>query len=93
MPSLYVAQKVGETVAAQAAPKLGAQQAKSLGAQQAQTMVDAVHQAFADAVAHTSVVGAVVLGVGTVLVAFLLPRGVGKAESSAKSEQQVLEKV
>ncbi|MBB4891209.1 EmrB/QacA subfamily drug resistance transporter [Streptomyces olivoverticillatus] len=90
---LYVAQKVGETVAAQAAPKLGAQQAKSLGAQQAQTMVDAVHQAFADAVAHTSVVGAVVLGVGTVLVAFLLPRGVGKAESSAKSEQQVLEKV
>lgn len=88
---LYVAQKVGETVAAQAAPKLGAQQAKSLGAQQAQTMVDAVHQAFADAVAHTSVVGAVVLGVGTVLVAFLLPRGVGKAEpaaSSAKSEQR-----
>lgn len=37
-------------------------------------MADAVGSSFSDAVAHTSLIGAVILGVGTVLVAFLLPR-------------------
>ncbi|MGW5236381.1 MFS transporter [Streptomyces nodosus] len=47
----------------------------------ARQMADAVGGSFADAVAHTSLVGAVVLGVGTVLVAVLLPRGVRPAEA------------
>lgn len=37
-------------------------------------MSHAVGSAFSDAVAHTSLIGAVILGVGTVLVAVLLPR-------------------
>lgn len=40
----------------------------------AQQMADAVGSAFSDAVAHTSLIGAVILGAGTLLVAFLLPR-------------------
>jgi EmrB/QacA subfamily drug resistance transporter len=39
----------------------------------ARQMADAVGSSFADAVAHTSLVGAVVLGIGTVAVALLLP--------------------
>ncbi|MFD8420422.1 MFS transporter [Streptomyces sp. NPDC059466] len=39
----------------------------------ARQMADAVGSSFADAVAHTSLIGAVILGVGTVLVAVLLP--------------------
>ncbi|MBB5116888.1 MFS transporter [Streptomyces eurocidicus] len=71
---LYVAEEVGKQVAAGAAPKIGAEKAAQLGAQQAQTVVEAVHKAFADSVAHTSVIGAVVLGIGTVVVTLLLPR-------------------
>ncbi|MGK5640760.1 MFS transporter [Streptomyces sp. URMC 126] len=71
---LYVAKEVGKQVAAGAAPKVGPEKAAALGAQQAQTVVEAVHKAFADSVAHTSVVGAVILGIGTVVVALLLPR-------------------
>ncbi|TVL91589.1 MFS transporter [Streptomyces sp. SAJ15] len=55
---LVVAQKVGEQA----------------GPEQAQAMLDAVHGAFSDAVAQTSLVGAVILAVGTVVVATLLPR-------------------
>ncbi|MEC4019714.1 MFS transporter [Streptomyces sp. H27-D2] len=54
---LAVARKVGEQA----------------GAQQGLAFADAVRGAFSEAVAHTSVIGAVVLGVGTVLVAVLLP--------------------
>ncbi|MER7349016.1 MFS transporter [Streptomyces aurantiacus] len=43
-------------------------------AQGADQMKHAVSSSFSDAVAHTSLVGAVILGVGTVLVALLLPR-------------------
>ncbi|WJV46092.1 MFS transporter [Streptomyces flavofungini] len=43
-------------------------------AQNAEQMKHAVGSAFSDAVAHTSLVGAVVLGAGTLIVAFLLPR-------------------
>lgn len=49
-------------------------------AQGARQMADAVGSSFSDAVAHTSLIGAVILGVGTVLVAALLP-GKGRAES------------
>ncbi|MFI0261021.1 MFS transporter [Streptomyces sp. NPDC017056] len=71
---LAVAKEVGKQVAQGAAPKVGPEKAQALGLQQAQAVADAVRGAFSDAVAHTSVVGAVVLGVGTVLVAVLLPR-------------------
>ncbi|MFE5870025.1 MFS transporter [Streptomyces roseifaciens] len=86
---LAVAKEVGKQVAAGAAPKVGPEKAAALGAQQAQTVVEAVHQSFADAVAHTSVVGAVVLGVGTVLVAFLLPgREKDKPGAAAAAEAE-----
>ncbi|MEW2496048.1 MFS transporter [Streptomyces nodosus] len=47
----------------------------------ARQMADAVGGSFADAVAQTSLIGAVVLGVGTVMVAVLLPRGARPAEA------------
>ncbi|MEU4210806.1 MFS transporter [Streptomyces sp. NPDC026206] len=87
---LYVAQEAGKQVAAGAAPKIGAEKAAALGAQQAQTVVEAVHKAFSDAVAHTSLVGAVVLGVGTVLVALLLPgkaAGLPQPDAAGAAEQ------
>ncbi|MGP4009694.1 DHA2 family efflux MFS transporter permease subunit [Streptomyces sp. 4N124] len=48
----------------------------------AHQMADAVGSSFADAVAHTSLVGAAILGVGAVTVAFLLP-GKGRAAGTA----------
>ncbi|MEU2441533.1 MFS transporter [Streptomyces rubradiris] len=78
-----VAQGIGEKAHAAAAraqqatdPQQAAQLKQQAGelASGARQMADAVGSAFSDAVAHTSLVGAVVLGVGTVLVAVLLPR-------------------
>ncbi|MFF7094802.1 MFS transporter [Streptomyces rubradiris] len=78
-----VAQGIGEKAheaAARAQQATDPQQAAQLKQQAgelasgARQMADAVGSAFSDAVAHTSLVGAVVLGVGTVLVAVLLPR-------------------
>ncbi|MDL5203883.1 MFS transporter [Streptomyces sp. ALI-76-A] len=69
-----------EKAAAQAARAADPQQAEQLRAQagqlteSARRMADAVGSSFSDAVAHTSLIGAVVLGVGTVVVAVLLPR-------------------
>lgn len=71
---LAVAQEVGKQVAAGAAPKVGAEQARVLGLEQAHAVADAVRGAFSQAVAHTSLVGAVILGAGTLVVAVLLPR-------------------
>ncbi|MEV2215994.1 MFS transporter [Streptomyces sp. NPDC050997] len=70
-----------EKAAAQAARATDPQQAAQLKAQAEQLaqgahqMADAVGSSFSDAVAHTSLIGAVVLGVGTVVVALLIPRG------------------
>jgi sugar phosphate permease len=78
-----VAQGVGDKarqLGEQAAGTANAEQAAQLKAQAdqladgARQMADAVGSSFSDAVAHTSLVGAVILGVGTVLVAVLLPR-------------------
>lgn len=60
---------VAQRIAESAAPGGAAQAAES-----ARRMADAVGGAFSEAVAHTSLVGAGVLGVGTVLVAVLLPK-------------------
>ncbi|MGW7244119.1 MFS transporter [Streptomyces sp. NPDC054804] len=93
-----VAQGIGEQArrtAAQAARATDPQQAAQLKAQAqqlaggARQMADAVGSSFADAVAHTSLVGAVILGIGTVLVAVLLP-GRGKAEAEAPAEERKL---
>ncbi|USQ85387.1 MFS transporter [Streptomyces phaeoluteigriseus] len=43
------------------------------GPQQAQTLVDAVHESFAHAIAHTSLVGGIIMAVGTVVVLMVLP--------------------
>lgn len=67
-----LAEQAAHTSDPQQAERLRAQ-AEQLGAG-ARQMADAVGASFADAVAHTSVVGAVILGVGTVVVALLLPR-------------------
>ncbi|WP_156726178.1 MFS transporter [Streptomyces apocyni] len=56
----------------------------------ARQMADSVGAAFSDSVAHTSLIGAVILGVGTVLVAVLLPRhrrGGAEAESAGSVEE------
>jgi EmrB/QacA subfamily drug resistance transporter len=86
-----VAQGIGDKAHAlgeQAARTADATQAAQLKAQAGQLaegarqMTDAVGSSFSHAVAHTSLVGAVILGVGTVLVAVLLPR-------KARTEAQV----
>ncbi|OIJ98566.1 MFS transporter [Streptomyces colonosanans] len=95
-----VAQGIGEKarqLAAQAAQAVDPQQAAQLKAQAGQLaegarqMKDAVGSSFADAVAHTSLVGAVILGVGTLAVALLLPRG--KAAVAEPVEEEANERV
>ncbi|MGW1891054.1 MFS transporter [Streptomyces sp. NPDC002004] len=88
-----VARHIGDQarrLGAQAAHADTPQQAARLKAQAdglahgARDMADAVGSAFSDAVAHTSLVGAVILGVGTLLVAVLLPRrGPGAADGES----------
>ncbi|MCC3766991.1 MFS transporter [Streptomyces sp. UNOC14_S4] len=91
---LAVAKEVGKQVATGAAPKVGAEKAAAMGAQQAQTVAEAVHKAFADSVAHTSVVGAVILAVGTVVVAVLLPRRAAAQGAATEAvEEKTPEKV
>lgn len=66
------------------AEKVGAK----AGPEQAHALVDAVNGAFSQAVAHTSLVGAVILGVGTVLVAVLIPgRGRRTEPEAAPAEE------
>ncbi|MFF9621313.1 MFS transporter [Streptomyces griseosporeus] len=92
-----VAQGIGDKarqVAGQAAQATDPQQAAQLKEQArqlsegARQMADSVGSSFSDAVAHTSLVGAVVLGAGTVLVALLLPRKDKPAEEPAEQEER-----
>ncbi|WP_053846392.1 MFS transporter [Streptomyces sp. NRRL B-24085] len=91
-----VAQGIGEQArraAERAAQATDPQQAAQLKAQAdqlasgARQMADAVGSSFSDAVAHTSLVGAIVLGAGTVLVAVLLP-GRKPAETAPRAERE-----
>ncbi|MEU6097926.1 MFS transporter [Streptomyces sp. NPDC047079] len=81
-------------VAGQAAHAQDARQAAQLKAQAdqlahgARQMADAVGSSFADAVAHTSLVGAVILGAGTVVVGVLLPRRKGAAVAEEQNEER-----
>ncbi|WP_406495560.1 MFS transporter [Streptomyces sp. NBC_01604] len=85
-----------EKAAAQAARATDPQQAAQLKAQAdqlaegAHRMADAVGSSFSDAVAHTSLIGAVVLGLGTLVVAVLLPRG--KSEEQSEQPEKGREK-
>jgi EmrB/QacA subfamily drug resistance transporter len=98
-----VAQGIGDKarlLAAQAARTSDPHQAAQLKAQAAQLaqgarqMKDAVGSSFSDAVAHTSLIGALVLGVGTLAVALLLPRGAAAGEEEpAEAEEDVKELV
>ncbi|MBV2353330.1 MFS transporter [Streptomyces sp. J2-1] len=91
-----VAQGIGDKarqLAAQAARATDPQQAAGLKQQAAQLasgarrMADAVTSSFAGSVAHTSLIGAVILGTGTVLVAALLPRRGGPAQQPTGAER------
>ncbi|MFE0514534.1 MFS transporter [Streptomyces sp. NPDC058964] len=93
-----VAQGIGDKarqLAAQAAQSADPQQAAKLNEQAgrlstgARQMAEAVGSSFSDAVAHTSLVGAVILGVGTLLVALLLP---GRRSTASEPEQPAEEK-
>ncbi|MDN3262623.1 MFS transporter [Streptomyces sp. CSDS2] len=93
-----VAQGIGEKAheaAARAQQATDPQQAAQLKQQAgelasgARQMADAVGSAFSDAVAHTSLVGAVILGVGTVLVAVLLPRREAAAPGGQDAEKEL----
>ncbi|WP_316745329.1 MFS transporter [Streptomyces sp. MK7] len=95
-----VAQGIGDKarhLAAQAAHASDPQQAAQLKAQAGQLaqgarrMRDAVGSSFADAVAHTSLVGAVILGLGTLAVALLLPRGTARAAQPAEEVKELVE--
>ncbi|SES35940.1 drug resistance transporter, EmrB/QacA subfamily [Streptomyces sp. yr375] len=55
------------------------------GLQQAQTLVAAVHESFAHAIAHTSLVGGVIMAAGTVLVLLVLP---GRHRTTGGQDQQ-----
>ncbi|MFI6857768.1 DHA2 family efflux MFS transporter permease subunit [Streptomyces sp. NPDC050416] len=92
-----VARGIGDKarqLAEQAAHTSDPQQAERLKAQAGQLaggarqLADAVGSSFADAVAHTSLVGAVILGVGTVVVALLLP-GKGKTADEPAEDKEL----
>ncbi|MEU9197440.1 MFS transporter [Streptomyces hundungensis] len=92
-----VAQGIGEQakqLGAQALHAGNPQQAAQLKAQAeqlaagAQQMSHAVGSAFSDAVARTSLIGAVILGVGTVLVAVLLPRRAQAEEQAGEGAEE-----
>ncbi|MEV6295656.1 MFS transporter [Streptomyces sp. NPDC051896] len=93
-----VAQGIGDkahALAAQAAQATDPQQAAQLRQQAAELasgarqMADAVGSSFSAAVAHTSLVGAVILGIGTVLVAALLPRREAAAPEVKTEEKEL----
>ncbi|MFF7890577.1 DHA2 family efflux MFS transporter permease subunit [Streptomyces sp. NPDC007907] len=95
-----VAQGIGDKarqLAEQAAHTGDPQQAERLRTQAeqlgggARQMADAVGSAFSDAVAHTSLIGAVILGVGTLVVALLLPGRPKAAEEEPVEESRELE--
>ncbi|MBB6419649.1 EmrB/QacA subfamily drug resistance transporter [Streptomyces sp. AK010] len=93
-----VAQGIGDKarqLAEQAAHTGDPQQAERLRAQAeqlgggARQMADAVGSSFSDAVAHTSLIGAVILGIGTVVVALLLPGKEKTLEEPAEENKEL----
>ncbi|WP_405540215.1 MFS transporter [Streptomyces sp. NBC_00075] len=63
------------------------------GAEQAQTLLGAVHESFAHAIAHTSLIGGIIMAAGTLIVIAVLPgRGHttkhGEEEAAQTTEEQ-----
>ena len=56
------------------------------GPRQAQALVDAVHESFAHAIAHTSLIGGIIMAVGTVVVLVVLP---GRKAAGKHGEESV----
>jgi EmrB/QacA subfamily drug resistance transporter len=55
------------------------------GAQQAQALTDAVHQAFAHSVAHTSLIGGIIMAAGTLVVLVVLP---GRRQTVTRRQEE-----
>lgn len=62
----------------------------SAGPQQAQVLVDAVHESFAHSIAHTSLIGGIIMAAGTLIVLAVLPgrRGAGKHRPAEETEAE-----
>lgn len=58
------------------------------GPQQAQALVDAVHESFAHAVAHTSLIGAIIMAAGTLVVVAVLPARKAARKAAGKHRQE-----
>ncbi|MBE8470000.1 MFS transporter [Streptomyces justiciae] len=64
------------------------------GAEQAQTLLGAVHESFAHAIAHTSLIGGIIMAAGTLIVIAVLPGRKhtttkhGEAEAAQTTEEQ-----
>ncbi|MER7901015.1 DHA2 family efflux MFS transporter permease subunit [Streptomyces sp. NPDC096046] len=82
-----LAERAAHTSDPQQAERLRSQ-ADRLGGD-ARQMADAVGSAFSDAVAHTSLIGAVILGAGTVVVALLLPGRAKPADEPAQENKEL----
>lgn len=62
--------------------------APSAGPEQAQALIDAVHEAFAHGVAHTSLIGGIIMAAGTMIVLAVLPgRKAAKRDQTAEPEE------
>ncbi|WP_020117030.1 MFS transporter [Streptomyces canus] len=55
------------------------------GAEQAQTLLGAVHESFAHAIAHTSLVGGIIMAAGTLIVIAVLP---GRKHTAKQSDAE-----
>ncbi|NEB03518.1 MFS transporter [Streptomyces sp. SID13726] len=63
------------------------------GAEQAQSLLGAVHESFAHAIAHTSLIGGVIMAAGTLIVVAILPgRGRGEAEERGGAAETTAER-
>ncbi|WP_405742081.1 MFS transporter [Streptomyces sp. NBC_00028] len=63
------------------------------GAEQAQTLLGAVHESFAHAIAHTSLVGGIIMAVGTLIVIAVLPGREHGAQEAARTTKEQTETV
>ncbi|MFF3942616.1 MFS transporter [Streptomyces phaeofaciens] len=63
------------------------------GARQAQALVEAVHESFAHGVAQTSLIGGIIMAVGTLVVLAVLPGRRGAAEATSQPVEPTAEEL
>ena len=63
------------------------------GAEQAQTLLGAVHESFAHAIAHTSLIGGIIMAAGTLIVIAVLPGRKHGAEAAEQTTEEQSETV